>query len=174
MGPGRASGSTVLGNSGFHGSTACGVLPGERSHLVGSFLWTVDVSQGERKPLIGTFRINKRFCFQCKKSSGQTQWVFKERSPCFIISGTAECHTPWACKRAGACGRGLYRWLWYWLQQSRTEKQPLPAVSFHITLYTHVRKKPSKTHKPNSGKGAPPQINQTKRKTKQNFLFLYF
>lgn len=145
------------GNIGFHGSTACRVLPGERSHLVGSFLWTVDVSQGERKPLIGTFRINKRFCFQCKKSPGQTRWVFKEGSPCLIISGTAEYHTPWACKKAGACGHGLYHWFWHWLQQSRGEEQPsLPAVSFHITLYTYVRNKPSKTHKPNSRKGAPP------------------
>lgn len=57
--------------------------------LLEAFLWTVNVKQGERKPLIGTFRINKSLSFQCKESPGQTR-VFKEGNPCLFISETTK------------------------------------------------------------------------------------
>jgi hypothetical protein len=35
--------------------------------LLEAYLWTVEVNQGERKPLVGTIRINKSLSFQYKK-----------------------------------------------------------------------------------------------------------
>lgn len=60
--------------------------------LLEAFLWTVDVKQGERKPLIGTFRINKSLSFQCEKSPGQTLEYLRKEIPASLSQGLQSMH----------------------------------------------------------------------------------
>lgn len=128
----------------------------------------------KESPWFGQSESTKAFVFNVRNPLDSPHKYLRKEVPALLSQGLLECHTPWACKNAGTCGHGLYHWFGHGLKQGRAWKQPsLPGTCFHITLCTYVRNKPSKTHKPNSGKRSiPPQINQKpKKNAKQDFLF---
>lgn len=119
--------------------------------LLEAFLCTVDVNSRKKEALDWDIQNQQRQKPFLPASPGKTQWGLSEASPCLIITGATRTATPWACKRAGACGHGFHHCFWHRLKESRTRRQPLrPVTPFHITSYTYLRKKTGKTHKPDS------------------------
>lgn len=124
--------------------------------LLEAFLWTVDVNQGERKPLVGTIRINKSLSFQCKKSPGQTWWVFKEGSPCLVISGTTRVPHTLGMQES----RDTRPWAFLLVLTWTEAKQSLEAAFSPRYLFSHhpayIRQEQTKQD---------PQNHQRKRST---------
>lgn len=166
---GLLPGSTLLGNGPYHGSTPCEVLPEKNPVLSEAFSWTTErkkdtQNQQRQKAFPSGLRISlDRLCeFWGKQASASLSW------------GRQGCHTSWACKKARACGHGIYHCFWHRLKQSR-ERSSLPySGPLHITLCTYLRSKTSKTHNPDSETKAPPSNKQNQNNTNQNYFFFVF